>query len=593
MRVTAVAIICATLWLPTVLAAEGAKLIKLGWDTRFQPTELAGQIDALQNTPFDGLSVPINALSPVFTRERADEAALAEQFAALEALQWGRFTDNFILLRSKSEMDWLSDPDWEAVVHNVRLLARAARIGGCRGICFDPEAAGPSPWHYPMQPGAPEHSFAEYEQAVRLRGAAFIDAIEGELDDPVVFALFLNGIGYNRAAALAANPSDRARLLSESRYGLLPAFINGMLDAVDEGTVIVDGNEGAYGYHSPQQFLDAAGYIRTGVLSLVASENHDAYARHVRVGAAVYVDELMGLRSLRTVADYMSAEERALGLEHNTWWALNTSDGYAWLFCERMNWITGEDLPPGAREAVESARAKVAAGEPLGFDFAPIYERARAELADHIENRIIRRTATVPRLTSPPPSIDGALDDAAWQAVEPLDYFVDMLNYRDNPDRVLTRCRATWDEDALYIAFDCPAPHMARMIVFGSRRDHELWSGEEVEVLISRNSERLPYARICANPEGLTWDGWYEGNRPNVAWDPEYALAVVKGEASWSAELAIPWAQLGADAPEPGERRFANFARVARWPGAREQTSWSQVFYKFPDDTRLGTLVFE
>jgi len=593
MRLTAVAIICGALWLPTVFAAEDAKLIKLGWDTRFQPTELAGQITALQDTPFDGLSVRINDLSPAFTREPADEAALAEQFAALEALRWGRFTDNFISLHSKSEMDWLSDADWEAVVHNVRLLASAARIGGCRGICFDTEAYGPSPWHYPMQPGAPEHSFAEYEQAVRLRGAAFIDAIEGELDEPVLFALFLDGTGSNRAAALAESPSDRARLLSESRYGLLPAFTNGMLDAIDEGTVIVDGNEGAYGYHSSQQFLDAAQYIRTGVLSLVAPENHDAYAKHVRVGAAVYVDGLMGLRSLRTVADYMSAEERALALEHNTYWALRSADGYAWLFCEQMSWITGEGLPPGAREAVESARVKVAAGEPLGFDFAPIYERARAELDDHIENRIIRRTATVPRLTPPPPSIDGALDDAAWQAADPLEDFVDLLNYRDNPDRVLTHCRVTSDADALYVAFDCPAPYMARMLVVGSRRDHELWSGEEVEVLLSRGLERLPYARICANPEGLTWDGWYEGNRPDVAWDPEYHLAVVKGETSWSAEFAIPWASLGARPPEPGERRFANFARVARWPGAREQTSWSQVFYKFPDDTRLGTLLFE
>ncbi|HQN01713.1 MAG TPA: hypothetical protein PLL36_11580, partial [Candidatus Hydrogenedentes bacterium] len=69
--------------------------------------------------------------------------------------------------------------------------------------------------------------------------------------------------------------------------------------------------------------------------------------------------------------------ERPKWFEHNVYYALKTTDRYAWCYSERMNWWKGQDVPPGAEEAVRSARDKLSKGESLGFDLAPIVAEAK------------------------------------------------------------------------------------------------------------------------------------------------------------------------------------------------------------------------
>jgi hypothetical protein len=39
-----------------------------------------------------------------------------------------------------------------------------------------------------------------------------------------------------------------------------------------------------------------------------------------------------------------------------------------WVYSEKMNWWTGEHVPPGADDALRSARNKFESGQSLGFD---------------------------------------------------------------------------------------------------------------------------------------------------------------------------------------------------------------------------------
>ena len=75
----------------------------------------------------------------------------------------------------------------------------------------------------------------------------------------------------------------------------------------------------------------------------------------------------------------MTPEEQAKWFEHNTYWALYSTDEYVWLYSERMSWWKNQ-TPPGLEEAVLSARRKIADSQPLGFDIAPIIKKAEAAI---------------------------------------------------------------------------------------------------------------------------------------------------------------------------------------------------------------------
>jgi hypothetical protein len=99
----------------------------------------------------------------------------------------------------------------------------------------------------------------------------------------------------------------------------------------------------------------------------------------VRVGQALYVDQNFALRqpdTERYVSYRMTPEERAQWFEHNTYWALYTTDEFVWCYSERMNWWKNQ-VPPGLEAAIVSARQKIADGKPLGFEIEPLIETVR------------------------------------------------------------------------------------------------------------------------------------------------------------------------------------------------------------------------
>ena len=71
----------------------------------------------------------------------------------------------------------------------------------------------------------------------------------------------------------------------------------------------------------------------------------------------------------------MTPEERAKWFEHNTYWALYTTDEFVWCYSKRMNWWKVQ-TPPGIEAAIVSARTKIVQGKPLGFDTEPLLEAA-------------------------------------------------------------------------------------------------------------------------------------------------------------------------------------------------------------------------
>jgi len=572
------------------------KLIKCGWDFP-RPVEVVEQIRDMEKEPFDGIIMDLRPMSNVFfTNKKWDEEwgqdKWAAELEALEQIEWGKFTDNFILMLAKSEVDWFSDEDWEAVLHNVGLVAQAAQVGRCKGVAFDAEPYGFNPWHYPSQVRAGEKSFAEYSARVRQRGAQFMAKIQEYLPAPVIHSFFM--MSYFIHVAQVSDPEVQQARLADQYYSLYPAFINGWLDVASPDAVITDGNEASFYYADTFEFYKAYHDITQIGLGLIAPENRRKYRAQVQCSHGLYADQLFNRRGRKYIESYMTPEEQKLRAEHNIYYALHTADEYAWLYTEKMNWWESKDMPEGLREAVISAREKLARGAPLGFDMQEVMAKVYARREEEIANSLIKRSAEVLRrgASDNPPVIDGRLGRDTWQKFSVLGPFLPMFQTGKTEAVALGEAWMTYDDENLYVAWRCQEPNMDKMLVVGSTRDSDVWAGNAVELFLSADPSGFPNYHIIINPNGVRWDGWAPaGGGYDLTWNPEYEVAASRGQDYWSVELAIPWASLDMTVPAAGTTLYGNLCRF-RKPGDGG-TSWSQVVNGFLEPENFGTWTFK
>lgn len=586
-RILCAALIIASL-VPAAAEAPPKKLIEYGWDVP-PPSFVATHIREMEKQPFEGVIVRVPNIGTVFANKKWDESQVAAELAALERIEWRKFTDNFVIMYAASSMDWFSDADWECVLHNVALCAKAAKLGRCKGLCFDAEPYGKNPWHYPSQARAAEKSFAEYQAMARRRGAQFMAKIQEILPAPVIHTFFQ--LSYFPSVASLSDPAERERRLAREYYGLLPAFLNGMLDVANPGTRITDGNESSYYYTTAEEYFRAFHNIKQTALSLVAPENRAKYLAQVQCSQALYVDYLFKYWSRSTPATHMTPEERARWFEHNVYWALKTTDEYVWLYSEKMNWWKGENIPHGLPEAIVAAKEKLAAQQPLGFDMAAIITRAKAAEEKEIRARLEDRQARIQRIGSRerPPVIDGQLDDPVWQRVPTLDAFRRPAAGTQGDLKAQTIARVAYDAEKLYVAIRCEEPTPDKMQVVGDRRDDDVWLGESVDLFLSPGKDRTPYVHLILNPANVRWDARC-AEESDLSWNPDYQTAVSVGKDAWCVEIALPWKALGRPAPKRGEKLLANIGRQRAH--AREISSWSICLKGFVEPDRFGTWIF-
>ena len=584
------------------------KLIEYG-SGRPSPAYVVEHVREMEEKPFDGVLMQVGGCGQIFRTREFDDKAFATDMEALNKIKWGKFTDNFIMMYAASDMDWFSDEDWAPdgwVLRNVGMCARAARAGRCVGVCFDPESYGHrEPWTYGEQPHAGKKSFAEFRRIVRKRGAQFVSRLQEEFPDIVMHTFFLSSIF--QYVTDEPDPAKREELLKGEAYGLLPAFLNGMLDAADlateaaPGTIITDGNEYSYYYSRPLHFYQGYHDIRqTTARTLVPPEVRSKYCSQVQCAHAIFGANLCNLRTFRTASSCMTPEERAKFVEHNVYWALRTSDRYVWFFSMRMNWWTGENIPPYLAQAIQSAREKVARGEPLGFDLSEIWERAHAELAAALSDPIIR-IAQIPRLGKgvQPPMIDGKIEDPAWNEEAALEPFVPFLAARDYDLIGKTRTWMTFDEENLYIAFLCEEPEMDKVSSSTFRDEYSFGSGRIV-IAIGADAKPTAYYHIVVDCDNKRWDSLTEAGDEiygaDSSWTGEYRTATHKAEDHWSVEIAIPWKTLDMEAPKAGAKLKGN---LFRWRHPRpdhvqEISSWSQNRrHRYLEAENFGTWVLK
>ncbi len=364
--------------LATACAAADArrpkKLIETGWD---QPdTErLMQNLAEMEKRPFDG--VVVGAVGQIDEKRRCNlRTAFANEkwqrdwfqpcLAHLKACKFKRFTDNFLTLGANpGNVDWFDDAGWANIVEHWRIAAWLAKQGGLKGLLFDPEpyTQPHNQFGYAAQPERDKHTFEAYAAKAHERGRQVMKAVAEEFPDLVLFSYFMNIV--DSTATVHANPN---RVLAAQGYGLLPAFVDGWLDAAPPAATFVDGCEMAYLYNSVGQYTEAALLIKGACQELVSPENRAKYRAQVQVSFGIYLDAYWNPKEPKWMPWYIEGNggSRVERLGANVRTALRVADEYVWVYGEKFRWWptpgkrvdpqTWPEALPGCEKALRLAR---------------------------------------------------------------------------------------------------------------------------------------------------------------------------------------------------------------------------------------------
>lgn len=212
-------------------------------------------------------------------------------------------------------------------------------------------------------------------------------------------------------------------------------------------------------------------------------------------------------------------------------------------------------LPPGAgkvrvllgfwqgntRLPVDSPSAQDGEQRMLG----PVLSAGQPEVPEYLVRR-----------ASKAPEIDGDLGDPAWASAQEV---ILTRSFDGGPAQLRTSVRLLFDDQNLYVAFDCADPDVWGTLM---KNDDPIYNEEVVEIFLDANGDGRGYNELQVSPNNVTFDAMFVARRSNLEeamrWSSGMKTAVkVKGtlnqpedrDEGWSAELRIPMASL-ADVPQ-------------------------------------------
>ncbi|MCB9452200.1 MAG: hypothetical protein H6672_12225 [Anaerolineaceae bacterium] len=330
---------------PPGLPRSQTRLIEWGWDTPFLQ-DMPAIMDDIQALPFDGIVLNIaspnhkNGLSwtlfgdvPVNTDQLE---ALTAEFANFD---WGRLTDNFLRLNlNPGNIDWFDD--YSVALNNIEMLAKLAHDLGFAGILFDTELYPNimlELFNHGALPYRDRYDYDAYAEQVYRRGQDVIRAMNKGYPGLTVMLTY--------GPSFVAHGGN-----SHPSYSLLLPFIEGMIAATNENTILVDGFEESYFYEDQAQFL--IGYKRMRAIAPLYVRDAGRYADVVRAGFGLWIENDCGDDGLLSASCRFTRDE----FESNLNDALDYSDRYVWIYSQHINWYTGKNIPPEWSSMMEQFR---------------------------------------------------------------------------------------------------------------------------------------------------------------------------------------------------------------------------------------------
>jgi len=207
-------------------------------------------------------------------------------------------------------------------------------------------------------------------------------------------------------------------------------------------------------------------------------------------------------------------------------------------------------------------------------------------------------------------TIDGKMDEPAWQNAASSGEFVDVGTGVPNPRSLIQgRVRLLWDDAFMYVAFDVKDANVRGGFPTDAKDPH-LWERDTVEVMIDPDGDgdNKDYYEVQINPQHLVFDSQFDDyNKPrggpsgpfgHEEWSAALESAVVvqgtidndaDKDEGYVVEAKIPWASFtkaGKVPPSPGSFWRMNFYAMQDNGGV----AWSPILGmgNFHKATRFG-----
>ena len=190
------------------------------------------------------------------------------------------------------------------------------------------------------------------------------------------------------------------------------------------------------------------------------------------------------------------------------------------------------------------------------------YEAARLE-------RVITAVGITEEIT-----IDGILDESAWELATPATNFVQRRPNPGAPSLERTEARFLFDQDNLYVGVLCYDSDPENIVVNELEEDFGYVSGDVFTVAIDSLHNLQSSVLFVTNPAGAKADFQAGLTGFNTDWDGVWDVQVTRNSEGWIAEFVIPFKTLrfsSATAQEWGINMNRNILRI------NEESDWTPV----------------
>jgi photosystem II stability/assembly factor-like uncharacterized protein len=181
------------------------------------------------------------------------------------------------------------------------------------------------------------------------------------------------------------------------------------------------------------------------------------------------------------------------------------------------------------------------------------------------------------------PHLDGKLDDACWKGIKPLS----LENVAGEMKEYGTKAYFTADDEYLYFAVECTHPAgKSQPKAEKRRRDDDLRGRDRVDILLDVDRDYQTYYRLQIDQRGCV----AEDCTGDPTWNPKWFVACEPTDTGWTAEIAIPRAELTGGLLKAGGTWAMNVTRVVPGVGCR---TWSGPAAAAPRGEGMGLMQFQ
>jgi len=375
--------------------ALNKKIIEFGQDSPL-PSFVKANLNSMEQKPFNGVTMnlsmysvirPTKLVGPEAPNQNMSSQIISEA-NALSSINWGqKLTDNFLIMmtcNNNPDFDWFDDTQWANSMNNVAYFAKAAKDGYLKGLVIDPEQYYINMWDYSIQKQASTKNWEEYKSIVRTRGANFVNTIEANFENPeLIFLLYKNWLRGATVTEISSSPIDINPNTEEGdaalklwNNGLYNAFMEGVLDGINSGTKIYDGNENSYFLQNG--FPNTYDNIMSNNIDFVDETNKSKYQQSVSAGEASFLNLHYKTTTLNSICGNLTSNMDKC-FEWSIYHGLQYTSRYLWVWSENYkdqtgadnltNWWTNTNIPEGAVGAIESAKSKILNNQSVGITF--------------------------------------------------------------------------------------------------------------------------------------------------------------------------------------------------------------------------------